>query len=259
MAVRLRTKGKNMTRSPHLLVTGGSRGIGAAIVRLACEDGFQVSFTYATQQQAALALVQEVEAKGARAQAIQAELGDPACAPRVFDEAEKGLGPVTALVNNAGITGPLGRFEQASLETLRRVLDVNVLATMAFSQQAVRRWRAAASAGCIVNVSSIAASLGAPGEYVHYAAAKAAVEGFTVGLGKELAAESIRVNAVSPGTTLTDIHAAAGEPGRPARVAARIPMQRPARPQEIAEAVRWLLTERASYVTATVLRAAGGL
>jgi len=248
-----------MTSAPHLLVTGGSRGIGAAIVRLACEDGFKVSFTYVAQQQAAHALVQAMRDVGAQVQAIRAELADAACAPRVFDEAEQGLGPVTALVNNAGITGPLGRFEQASLDTLRRVLDVNVLATMAFSQQAVQRWRARGAAGCIVNLSSIAASLGASGEYVHYAAAKAAVEGFTVGLGKELAAENIRVNAVSPGTTLTDIHAAAGEPGRPARVAARIPMQRPARPEEIAEAVRWLLTDRASYVTATVLRAAGGL
>jgi NAD(P)-dependent dehydrogenase (short-subunit alcohol dehydrogenase family) len=167
--------------------------------------------------------------------------------------------PLAGLVNNTGITGPLGPFASASPETMRRVLDVNVLATMVLTQRVVQRWLDARTGGSIVNVSSIAAALGAPGEYVHYAASKAAVEAFTVGLAKELAEHDIRVNAVSPGTTLTDIHAAAGEPERPARVAARIPMKRPAEASEIAEAIVWLLSARASYVTGTVLKVAGGL
>ncbi|WP_326537041.1 SDR family oxidoreductase [Pseudorhodoferax sp.] len=248
-----------MNEPGTVLITGGSRGIGAATARLAAAAGHAVCITYAAQQGPADALVAEIVAAGGRAACLQADVGVPAVAEGLIGRLPAGLPPLAALVNNAGITGPLGAFEQATRATLQQVLDVNVLGTMLLSQQAVRHWRAAGRAGAIVNVSSIAAALGAPGEYVHYAASKAAVEAFTVGLAKELAAEGIRVNAVSPGTTLTEIHAAAGEPGRPQRVAARIPMRRPGEAPEIAEAIVWLLSDKASYVTGAVLKVAGGL
>jgi NAD(P)-dependent dehydrogenase (short-subunit alcohol dehydrogenase family) len=166
---------------------------------------------------------------------------------------------LSALVNNAGVTGPIGAFAQAPVQAIRRVLDVNALGTMLCTQQAVQRWLAAGRRGCIVNVSSIAATLGAPAEYVHYAASKAAVDAFTVGLAKELAGAGIRVNAVAPGTTRTDIHARAGDPHRLGRIASRIPIGRVAEPREIAEAVLWLLSPGASYVTGSILRVGGGL
>jgi NAD(P)-dependent dehydrogenase (short-subunit alcohol dehydrogenase family) len=162
------------------------------------------------------------------------------------------------LVNNAGMTGRHGSFQDLPEHSLRLTFEVNVLAPMLLAQEAIRRWRSAGIAGRIVNISSIAATLGAPNEYVHYAATKAAIDAFTTGLGKELGPLGIRVNAVAPGTTLTDIHAAGGVPDRPAQVAGRIPMQRVARPDEIASAVLWLLSDAASYVTGTVLRVAGG-
>jgi NAD(P)-dependent dehydrogenase (short-subunit alcohol dehydrogenase family) len=242
-----------------VLITGGSRGIGAATVRLAASAGHDVAFTYVSQHDAARALADEVQAGGRRCVALQADAADAQAMAALPEHLPPSFEPLTGLVNNTGITGPLGPFASASPETMRRVLDVNVLATMVLTQRVVQRWLDARTGGSIVNVSSIAAALGAPGEYVHYAASKAAVEAFTVGLAKELAEHDIRVNAVSPGTTLTDIHAAAGEPERPARVAARIPMKRPAEASEIAEAIVWLLSARASYVTGTVLKVAGGL
>ncbi|MDX3906073.1 MAG: SDR family oxidoreductase [Pigmentiphaga sp.] len=248
-----------MTHPGTVLVTGGSRGIGAAIVRLAAAAGYDVCFTFREQQDAAQALVREVQAMGRHALGLQADLADERAAERVFEQADVLPQPVTALVNNAGITGPIAPFTATTAATMRRVLDVNVMGTMLFSQQAVGRWLADGAAGVIVNLSSVAATLGAPNEYVHYAASKAAVEGFTVGLAREVAARGIRVNAVSPGTALTDIHATAGEPDRPARVAAKVPMGRVAQAEEIAEAVIWLLSAKAGYVTGTVLRVAGGL
>jgi NAD(P)-dependent dehydrogenase (short-subunit alcohol dehydrogenase family) len=246
-------------QSDVLLVTGGSRGIGAAIVRGALARGYAVGFSYRQDEGAAEALLDEAAGSGGRAHAVRGDVAEPGFAPAFFDEATSRLGAVTALVNNAGVTGPLGRFDAASLETLRRTIDVNLLGTMLMAQEAVRRWQAAAIPGRIVNISSIAATLGAPGEYVHYAATKAAVDAFTIGLGKEIAASGIRVNAVAPGTAYTDIHATAGEPDRPSRVVARVPMGRIAEPAEIANAVLWLLSDEASYVTATVVRASGGV
>jgi len=242
-----------------VLITGGSRGIGAATARLAAAAGHDVCFTYAARHDAAHALVAEIEAGGRKAFCLQADAGDAQAAGAVLERIPAGFAPLAGLVNNAGITGPLGPFLDTTLDTMRQVLDVNVLGLMRLSQCVIAQWRAEGRAGSIVNVSSIAATLGAPGEYVHYAASKAAVEGFTVGLAREMAEHGIRVNAVSPGTALTGIHAAAGEPGRPQRVAARIPMRRPAQAQEIAEAIVWLLSGRASYVTGTVLKVAGGL
>jgi NAD(P)-dependent dehydrogenase (short-subunit alcohol dehydrogenase family) len=238
-----------------LVVTGGSRGIGAAITRAAHARGYAVCVAYASDDGAADRLRAELPG----VVAVRADVADPASATALFDAAEESLGPVTGLVNNAGVTGPLGRFVDASAATLRRVLDVNVLGTMLCAHEAVRRWEAQGAAGRIVNVSSRAAGLGSPGEYVHYAASKAAVEAFTLGLAKEVAAQGIRVNGVAPGMIRTDIHATAGDPGRLERVVGRVPMGRVGEPAEIAAAVLWLLSDEASYVTGAVLQVGGGL
>lgn len=242
-----------------LLVTGGSRGIGAAVVRQAAADGYAVGFTYVDNATAAQQLVSSLVDAGHEAVTIHADVADPAAVVATFDAVEETLGSVTALVNNAGITGRIGPFSATTVETMRRVVDVNLLGTMYCAQEALRRWQLENVKGCMVNISSIAASLGAAHEYVHYAATKAAVETFTVGLGREVAAIGIRVNCVSPGTVYTDIHATAGEPTRPQRVVSRIPMARVGDADEIANAVRWLLSDEASYITATVLRVSGGL
>lgn len=248
-----------MSERPVLIVTGGGRGIGAAIVRLAAERGWAVCFGYARDEGAAEGLVGELRAAGRAVTAVRGDVAEPEAVRALFDRAERELGPVSGLVNNAGVTGRIGPFAKTEVATMRRVLEVNVLGTMLCAQEAVRRWGESGRAGVIVNVSSVAATLGAPHEYVHYAASKGAVEAFTVGLAKELAGSGVRVNAVSPGTVRTEIHAAAGEPGRPERVVSRIPMGRIGEPEEIARAVLWLLSPEASYVTGAVLRASGGL
>jgi len=243
-----------------VLVTGGSRGIGAAIVRRLVAAGDEVCFTWQKDERAATALLEELRARGGTVHAIQGDVADPEFAPRCFDTAgQLAHAPIAALVNNAGITGRHGAFTDLPVEVMRRTFDVNVLGTMTFSQVAVRRWRAAGVQGRIVNLSSGAATLGSAGEYVHYAASKAAIDTFTIGLGREVAGDGIRVNAVAPGTVYTDIHAAGGAPDRPARVVSRVPLKRIGEPDEIAAAVAWLLSGEASYVTATVLRVAGGL
>jgi NAD(P)-dependent dehydrogenase (short-subunit alcohol dehydrogenase family) len=242
-----------------LLVTGGGRGIGAAIVRAAAARGYAVGFCYLHDKEAAAAVVQELEAIGGRVIAIQGDVADPTFAAEFFDEAQAELGAVTAFVNNAGITGRYGAFTDLPLATLRRTFDVNVIGAMLMAQEAVRRWRAAGIPGRLVNLSSVAATLGSPGEYVHYAASKAAIDALTIGLGKEVAPEGIRVNAIAAGTVYTDIHAAGGAPDRPARVVGRVPLQRIAEPGEIAAAALWLLSTEASYVAGTILRVSGGL
>lgn len=220
-----------------LLVTGGGRGIGAAIVRAATSRGHAVCFSYLRDDEAAGRLAADLNGSGRKVHGIRGDIADPAFACTFFDEAERVFGPVTALVNNAGITGRIGAFRDAEPATMRRTLDVNVLGTMLMAQEAIRRWGDAGVPGRMVNISSIAATLGAPHEYVHYAASKAAVEAFTVGLAKEVAPSGTRVNAVAPGTVHTDIHAAAGEPDRPARVVSRVPMGRIGEADEIADAV----------------------
>ncbi|HZH52344.1 MAG TPA: SDR family oxidoreductase [Microvirga sp.] len=242
-----------------VLVTGGARGIGAAIVRAATSRGYAVGFSYLKDDDAAGTLVADLKEAGSKVHAVRGDIADPGFASAFFDEAEALLGSVTALVNNAGITGRIGSFGSADLSTIRRVLDVNVLGTISMAQEAIRRWGDAGRPGRMVNISSIAATLGAPNEYVHYAASKAAVEALTIGLAKEVAASGVRINAVAPGTIHTDIHAAAGEPDRPARVVSRVPMGRIGEADEIANAVLWLLSPEASYVTGTVLRVSGGL
>lgn len=242
-----------------VLVTGGSRGIGAAVARLCARDGWRVAVNYLSDAQAAHTVVSEIRHGGGDAQAFAADLGDAAAIPALFDAVERDMGLPLALVNNAGITGGLGRFADLREDVLRAVIDLNLVATLLCSQYLVRRWTGAGTQGRIVNISSVAAATGSPHEYVHYAASKAAVETFTVGLTRELAGQGIRVNAVAPGVTHTDIHAAGGDPHRAERLASRIPLGRAADPQEIAEAVAWLLSEKASYATGTVMRVAGGL
>ena len=245
--------------APVLLVTGGSRGIGAAVCRLASEAGWCIALNYRADAKAAGAVVDEIDATGGRAHAFEGDVSDPLGIERLFEAVEATLGAPVGLVNNAGMTGGIGPFTDLGVETLRRVLDVNVVGTMLCAQAAVRRWSQAETPGCIVNISSVASTLGSAGEYVHYAASKGAVDAFTIGLAREVAAKGIRVNAVAPGTTVTDIHATGGDPDRALRVAPRIPLQRAARPEEIAEAVVWLLSGRASYVTGAILRVGGGL
>ncbi|MCJ8521613.1 NAD(P)-dependent dehydrogenase (short-subunit alcohol dehydrogenase family) [Pseudorhizobium tarimense] len=251
--------GKGSGTRQVLLVTGGSRGIGAAIVREAVAAGYDVCFSFRSDREAAETLAASFPTGAGRAHAVRGDVADPGFARAFFEEATGHFGEPTAVVNNAGITGRIGRFADLPVEVLRQTLEVNVIGTMLLSQMAVRRWEAIGQTGNIVNISSVASTLGAPSEYVHYAASKAAIEGFTIGLGKEVAASGIRVNTVAPGTTLTDIHAAGGDPDRPQRVAANIPLGRCADPEEIARCVLWLLSAEASYVTATVLRVGGGL
>ena len=240
-----------------LIITGAGRGIGAATARLAARHGYKVCVNYAHDSRAAAAVVADIEAGGGVAIAVQADVGSQADIIRLFDTAEAQIGPLCGLVNNAGITGPIGRFVDADSAVMRNVFDINVLGSLLCAREAIRRFLPLGK-GTIVNLSSVAATTGAPMEYVHYAASKAAIDAFTLGLAREVASCGIRVNAVAPGSTLTDIHAAAGEPDRPARVRTRIPMQRLAEPEEIAESILWLLSDASSYVTGAVLRVAGG-
>ncbi|MFD7863050.1 SDR family NAD(P)-dependent oxidoreductase [Streptomyces sp. NPDC059783] len=243
-----------MSRQQVSVVTGGSRGIGAAVcVRLAA-DGHDIALGYRSDADAAEAVAVRVRAAGRRCVAVRVDTADEAAVDLLFDTAASELGPVTALVNNAGISGPVGPLADADAEGLRRALDVNVLGYLLCARRAVRDMTPTGG-GAIVNLSSAAATLGSPGEYVHYAAAKAAVDTLTVGLSKEAAPAGIRVNAVAPGIIRTGFHA---DPERPDKAAAGIPLGRPGTPEEIANAVAWLLSADASYTTGTVLRVAGG-
>ncbi|MEV6741202.1 SDR family oxidoreductase [Streptomyces sp. NPDC051104] len=245
-----------MTR-PVTVVTGGSRGIGAATcVRLAA-DGHDVALGYLRDADVAERTAEAVRAAGARCVTVRVDTSDEAAVDRLFDTAADAIGPVTGLVNNAGVTGPLGRLADTDTDVLRRVVEVNVLGTLLCSRRAAREM-AARGSGVIVNVSSGAATLGSPGEYVHYAASKAAVDALTMGLSKELGPDGIRVNAVAPGLVDTEIHAAMGDPDRPRRMAAAIPLRRAGSAEEIAAAIAWLMSPESSYTTGAVLRVAGG-
>lgn len=244
--------------TPVVLITGASRGIGAAAATLAARDGFDVAIGYVKNEPAAQQVAEAVRRRGRRAVTVQGDVANLEDVSRMFCQAEEQLGNITALVNNSGITGPIGPFSRTTSETIEEVFRVNVFGTMEACRQAIERFRKHSIPGVIVNVSSVAASTGSPQEYVHYAASKAAVETFTIGLAREVAEEGIRVCAVAPGSTLTDIHATAGEPDRPLRVAPRIPMGRLAQPEEIAETITWLLSPAASYLTGTVVRCSGG-
>ncbi|MFD0139426.1 glucose 1-dehydrogenase [Streptomyces sp. NPDC002387] len=245
-----------MTR-PVTVVTGGSRGIGAATcVRLA-SDGHDLALSYVRDDAAAERTATAVRGAGGRCVTVQADTSDESDVDRLFDTAARELGAVTGLVNNAGVTSPHGRLTDADTADLRRVVEVNVLGVLLCSRRAARMMTRRKS-GVIVNVSSAAATLGSPGEYVHYAASKAAVDALTVGLAKELGPDGIRVNAVSPGIVETEIHAAMGDPGRPSRLAPTVPLGRPGRAEEIAAAISWLMSPESSYTTGAVLRVSGG-
>jgi NAD(P)-dependent dehydrogenase (short-subunit alcohol dehydrogenase family) len=247
-------------KSGTLIVTGGARGIGAAIARLAAQRGYAVAVNYISDETAASEIVCEIERNNGQAQAIQADVSKEKGVVRLFETAERALGPLAALVNNAGITGGLVRLEDLAAETLERVLAVNVAGPMLCAREAVRRLSTlrGGPGGGIVNISSRAAGLGSAGEWIHYAATKGAIDTFTVGLAREVASEGIRVNAVAPGLVETQIHEAAGDPARVQRMAAGIPLGRAAKPEEIAEGVLWLLSPAASYVTGAILSVSGG-
>jgi len=245
-------------RRPVTIVTGGSRGIGAAACTRLAADGHDVAIGYRQAVEAAEQVAGSVRDAGGRCVAVRMDTCVEADVERLFDTAAAELGPITGLVNNAGVTGSLGRLVDARTEDLRRVVEVNLIGCLLCARRAARDM-ATNGGGAIVNVSSAAATIGSPGEYVHYAGTKAAVDAITVGLAKELAADGIRVNAVAPGIVWTDIHTDMGDPERPAKAASRIPLGRAGAPAEIAAAVAWLLSPDASYTTGAVLRVAGGL
>ncbi|KQK32386.1 hypothetical protein ARD30_00985 [Bosea thiooxidans] len=249
-----------MTR-PVLLVTGGSRGIGAATCIMAAGRGYDVAVNYQSNAKAAGEVAKACEAAGAKAVALQGDMASEADILRVFAEAKAALGPLTHVVNNAGITGRSGRLVETDAAIIRECIDVNVTGAILVAREAARALiaNAAAPARAIVNISSVAAEIGSPGEYVWYAASKGAVDSLTLGLAKELASDGIRVNAVAPGITETEIHAlSTGEAGRVARIAPLIPLKRAATADEIAEAALFLLSDASSYTTGIILKVSGG-
>lgn len=243
------------------LITGGGRGIGAATALLAAKAGYDVCVNYASDRTSAESVASTCRAGGVRSVAVQADIGDPKAVEALFAACDEQLGPVALLVNNAGIVGEATSIEDLQFDALKRTFEVNVFGSICCAQQAVRRMSTArgGAGGVIINLSSIAATLGSPGEYVHYAASKGAIETLTIGLSKEVGRVGIRVNAVQAGTTDTDIHARSGNPDRPAMVAGTAPLGRVATPNDIAEAVIWLASDAASYATGAILRIGGGL
>ncbi|MDF4249193.1 SDR family oxidoreductase [Streptomyces sp. WMMB303] len=243
------------------VVTGAGRGIGAATALRLARDGHHIGVNYVADEEAAALTAEAVRATGREAVTVRADTGDPDAVDHLFDTVRDALGPLTGLVNNAGVSGPLGRFTETSPEVMRRVVDVNVTGALLCARRALRELSTAhgGPGGGIVNISSCAATLGSPGEYVHYAASKAAVDAMTVGLAKEFTGEGVRVNCVQPGSVLTEMHARMGDPDRAWKKAEITPARRPGEPEEIADAVAWLLSDEASYVSGAVLRAAGGL
>ena len=246
--------------SKLVLITGGSRGIGAACALLAARNGYAVAVNYATNALAADAVVRQIHQAGGRAMAVQADVAREEQVVAMFQQIEAQLGPLSALVNNAGVVDQTTRVDAITLQRLQRMFEVNVFGSFLCAREAVKRMstRYGGAGGAIVNVSSAAARLGSPGQYVDYAAAKGAIDTFTIGLAKEVAAEGIRVNAVRPGVIETEIHASGGLPHRARDVAAQVPMLRAGSAEEVAESIVWLLSEQASYTTGALLDIAGG-
>lgn len=249
-----------MAEEQVLLVTGASRGIGAATALLAARRGWAVAVNYASQRAAADAVVQQVLDIGGRAIAVQADVADESQVLAMFQRVDRELGRITGLVNNAGVVDVSQRLEDMSYARLRRMLDINVMGSLLCAREAVRRMstRHGGRGGAIVNVSSAAARLGSPGQYVDYAAAKGAIDAFTLGLAKEVGGDGIRVNAVRPGLIDTEIHASGGLPNRVRDLAHQVPMGRGGTAEEVALAILWLLSPEASYTTMSLLEISGG-
>lgn len=245
---------------PLMLVTGGSRGIGAATVLLAASRGWRVAFSYKDNAEAANTVIAKAKSLGVEVIALQADVSNESDVVRLFEAVEQKLGPLSALINNAGMLEQQMRLDQMDLGRWQRVFSANVFGSFLCARQAVMRMstKHGGKGGVIVNVSSAASRLGSPNEFIDYAAAKGAVDSMTIGLAKELATEGIRVNAVRPGLIYTDIHASAGDPGRVDRVKTGVPMQRGGTAEEVAEAILWLASEHSSYVTGTLLDVTGG-
>lgn len=244
-----------------LLITGGGRGIGAATARLAAKAGYSVAINYQSDSKAATALVEDLCSLSAKVLAVQGDVSKLEDVQHMFDETENAFGPVTALVNNAGITGLSSRLDDADIQTILDTIAINVHGTIFASREAVKRMspRHGGKGGVIVNLSSAATTIGSPGEYTWYAASKGAIDSFTIGLGRELAEENIRVVAVAPGLTETELHArSTGEPGRVNRMTPMIPMKRAGTAEEVAETIMFALSDAARYITATTIRISGG-
>jgi NAD(P)-dependent dehydrogenase (short-subunit alcohol dehydrogenase family) len=243
-----------------VLVTGGARGIGAATAKLLAKNGYDVAVNFQSNITAAQKVVREIEAMGRKALAIQGDVAKERDVLRLFGAIDEKMGPLYGLVNNAGITGRISRLDDASAETIQSTMDINVVGALLCAREAVLRMstKLGGAGGVIVNVSSVATTLGSPNTYVWYAASKAAIDAATLGLGLEVAKEGVRVVGVAAGLTDTDLHAAGGEPDRAKKLAAAVPMGRVAQPADIAEAIVWMLSDAAAYVTATTLRVGGG-
>jgi NAD(P)-dependent dehydrogenase (short-subunit alcohol dehydrogenase family) len=249
-----------MNSEKILLVTGGSRGIGAATARAAGREGYCVIVNYVSGEEAARQVVSDIEKAGGKAEAIKADVGKDEDISRLFETIEKKFGRLTHLVNNAGIIGRAGPLADADPAIMRQVIDLNVTGAILVAREAIKQMSTAhgGKGGSIVNLSSMAAALGAPGEYTWYAASKGAIDSLTVGLAREVAKEGVRVNAVSPGLIETDIHAAGGQPDRLERLAHLTPIGRAGSAEEVAAAILWLLSDEASYVTGSNVRVSGG-
>ncbi|CAN7520866.1 SDR family oxidoreductase [Neorhizobium tomejilense] len=249
-----------MSEDPVLLVTGGSRGIGAAVSLMAASCGWRVAVNYASNRAAAERVVSEIEAAGGEAIAVQADVGNATEIVAMFQAVDRHFGQLAGLVNNAGIVDMPQRIDEMSAERIERMMRINVTGSILCAGEAVRRMstRHGGKGGAIVNISSMAAKLGSPGQYVDYAASKAAIDTLTVGLAREVATEGVRVNAIRPGIIDTDIHASGGLPDRARDMAPSVPMQRPGRAEEVADAVLYFLSPAASYVTGAILDVSGG-
>ena len=249
-----------VVQAPLILITGGSRGVGAATARLAAAKGYDVAISFVSHEAAALAVVADVEAAGRRGLAVRADSADPEEVARLFAAIDREFGRIDVLVNNAGIIATQSRLEDLGFERMQRIFAVNAIGPILCAQQATRRMssRHGGRGGVIVNISSASARLGSPNEYVDYAASKGALETFTTGFAKEVAREGIRVNCIRPGHIYTEMHASGGEPDRVDRVRDSIPMGRGGQPEEVAQAILWLASADASFITGTFLDVTGG-